>query len=239
MCDVGLRFVFFTIKENNVITNKNWQVLEWTFFFSLKKKKKVSVPLTHAQWGRLTHTLMVLSFFTFCAGDATTPISCDGSSVPHTESGIRLLSTSDSLLCLCSGILTPACVTLPCALPSLILLQADCNFISHNGTFLNTPEGGGRRGAVTAHQHICSGQKRGEEAAATAADLQELHCFSMYRKPRCRAVVQRCYRSCITALVLCILCTLFIYLFIYIFLFFCLCTSVYILAVHFVTFYSM
>lgn len=100
---------------------------------------------------------MVLSFFTLCAGYPATRISCDGSTVPYTHSSIRLFSTSDSLLCLCSRILTSACVILPCAFHFLILFQARCNFISHDGTFLYTPEG--RRGAATAHQHICSGQK--------------------------------------------------------------------------------
>lgn len=171
----------------------------------------------HTRSVRTAHTLMVLSFFTLCAGYAATHISCYGSTVPYTESGTRLLSTSDSLLCLCSPILSSARVTLPCTFHSLILLQADCSFISHNGTFLNTPEG--RRGAVTAHQHICSGQK-GEKKLlqllliSWGASL----CFSVYRKPRCRAVVQRYYRSCITALVLCMLCTLFIYLYLPFFL---------------------
>lgn len=96
----------------------------------------------HTRSVRTTHTLTVLSFFTLCAGYAATRISCYGSTVPYTESSIRLLSTSGSLLCLCSRILTSACVVSPWTFHSVILSQARCNFISHNGTFLNTPEGG-------------------------------------------------------------------------------------------------
>lgn len=223
-------FFFFTIKENNVITNKNWQVLVWSFFFSWKKKKgSCPLSLTHAQWGRLTHTLMVLSFFTFCAGYATTPISCDGSTVPHTGPSIRLLSTSDSLLCLSSGILTPACVTLPCAFPSVILLQARCNFISHNGTFLNTPEGERRscHGPPTKGRRSCC-NRCWSAGASLFLNAQKTAL------PRCCATVLPVVHHRFGAMHTLHLIYLFIYL--YLPFFFCLCTSVYILAVHFVPF---
>lgn len=104
-----------------------------------------------------------------------------------TESSIRLLSTSDPLFCLCSRILTSACVTLPCTFHSIILLQAHCNFISHNETFLYTPEG--RRGAVMANQHICSGQK-GEKKL-----LQPLlisRSFTLFLGVQTTALLRRC-----------------------------------------------
>lgn len=74
--------------------------------------------------GNNGHTLTVLSFFYLCCSNLYKLLWLPPrSTVPYTQSCIMPLSSFD-FFCLRSRILTPACVILPCAFPSVIFFWA-------------------------------------------------------------------------------------------------------------------